>query len=552
MSNAIRYDPLLVHYLAEELDGLLRGRACASAPYFAAGRVALLPLDRGEALELDLHPRRGWIRIIPWASEAGEMDAFCRSVESHRDERRLTFHIDAPDRFRSGDRRIEVELQTNQWNVLLVSGRDERIHAALWARRAGERMLHPGAEYRAPEAVHRVGAEAVAREEARRIWVERIGGVAPSERQGALLRSFAWTGTVNAVAILGRAGEEEAGGADDPESADRIELAFDRWWTLRSLPPANPALLTAGPHRQPYPLPLDGWHRTPTVSLLAAMERAAGEDAPAASGQDANRMAAVRRRWEAAERRIRRIEEERAKESGADELRMRADLLLARLHEVPKGAVEVHLTGWEGSPIRMELDPALSVAGNASAWYAEARRKDRAAERLPALLEAARADAERWRAALEGGERGELPEWVERALAVGGGSGTEGSESLPYRVFRSSGGLEIRVGRNAKANDRLTFGHSSPNDIWMHARQVPGSHVILRWREPEGSPPGRDLEEAARLAAFHSRARTSAIVAVDWTRRKYVRKPRGAPPGSVVTQRVRTLFVEPDDRTEQT
>ncbi|HUE96157.1 MAG TPA: NFACT RNA binding domain-containing protein, partial [Longimicrobiaceae bacterium] len=119
--------------------------------------------------------------------------------------------------------------------------------------------------------------------------------------------------------------------------------------------------------------------------------------------------------------------------------------------------------------------------------------------------------------------------------------------SLPYRLFRTSGGLEVRVGRGAKENDRLTFGESSPNDVWLHARSVPGSHVILRWPDPEGAPPARDLAEAATLAALFSRARTSGTVAVDWTRRKHVRKPRGAPPGVVIPQRVKTIFVEPDE-----
>jgi predicted ribosome quality control (RQC) complex YloA/Tae2 family protein len=69
--------------------------------------------------------------------------------------------------------------------------------------------------------------------------------------------------------------------------------------------------------------------------------------------------------------------------------------------------------------------------------------------------------------------------------------------------------------------------------------------VILRWPGP-GGPPARDLEEAATLAALHSKARTSALVPVDWTLRKHVRKPRGAGPGTVVPARVRTLFVRPD------
>lgn len=116
----------------------------------------------------------------------------------------------------------------------------------------------------------------------------------------------------------------------------------------------------------------------------------------------------------------------------------------------------------------------------------------------------------------------------------------------PYRVYRSSGGLEIRVGRGARHNDDLTFRHSSPNDIWLHAQHTAGAHVILRWPGP-GNPPARDLEEAGTLAALHSKARTSGSVPVVWTLRKYVRKPRGAAPGSVLPDRVRTVFVRPDE-----
>jgi predicted ribosome quality control (RQC) complex YloA/Tae2 family protein len=112
-------------------------------------------------------------------------------------------------------------------------------------------------------------------------------------------------------------------------------------------------------------------------------------------------------------------------------------------------------------------------------------------------------------------------------------------------VFRSSGGLEIRVGRGARYNDDLTFRHSSPGDVWLHARHVGGAHVILRWTGP-GNPPARDLAEAATLAALHSKARTSGSVPVDWTLRKYVRKPRKAPPGRVAVERAETLFVRPE------
>jgi predicted ribosome quality control (RQC) complex YloA/Tae2 family protein len=108
----------------------------------------------------------------------------------------------------------------------------------------------------------------------------------------------------------------------------------------------------------------------------------------------------------------------------------------------------------------------------------------------------------------------------------------------------------VRVGRTSKDNDVLTFRHARPDDIWLHARQVAGSHVVLRWAG-EGAPPARDLEEAAVLAAQHSKARSSGTVAVDWTRRKHVRKPRGAPPGRVSISQARTIFVSPAPSTPQ-
>jgi predicted ribosome quality control (RQC) complex YloA/Tae2 family protein len=122
---------------------------------------------------------------------------------------------------------------------------------------------------------------------------------------------------------------------------------------------------------------------------------------------------------------------------------------------------------------------------------------------------------------------------------------------LPYRRYRTSNGLEVRVGRNAKSNDELTLHHSSPRDIWMHARHVGGAHVVLRWQDAETNPPARDIAEAAALAAIHSAARTSRMVPVDYTRRKHVRKPRRSPPGTVMVERAKTVFVEPDAELEE-
>ena len=206
---------------------------------------------------------------------------------------------------------------------------------------------------------------------------------------------------------------------------------------------------------------------------------------------------------------------------------------------------------FDGSIVEVELDPSLPPHENASMCYERAGRAERARERLPGLIARAKAEAQRLDGLLEQARVGELAvEAILAELPSGAKEATRrGASSLPYRTYRSSGELEIRVGRGARHNDDLTFHHSAPDDIWLHARHAAGAHVVLRWRG-EGNPPAKDLAEAAVLAAFHSKARSSGAVPVDWTRRKYVRKPRKAPPGEVLVERARTVFVEPNAAVE--
>jgi predicted ribosome quality control (RQC) complex YloA/Tae2 family protein len=223
------------------------------------------------------------------------------------------------------------------------------------------------------------------------------------------------------------------------------------------------------------------------------------------------------------------------------------DLLLARFGEVPRGRKRVTLTDFDGNDIEIELDATLPPHENAARWYDRAARGERARERLPGLLADARASAAAAQSLLERAREGTAePGEVRRALPdPAAAAHAPRGPTLPYRRYRSSGGLEIRVGRGARHNDDLTFHHSDPDDVWLHARHAAGAHVVLRWKGDD-NPPARDLAEAATLAALHSRARTSASVPVDWTRRKHVRKPRHAPPGRVVLERPSTVFVEPD------
>ena len=108
----------------------------------------------------------------------------------------------------------------------------------------------------------------------------------------------------------------------------------------------------------------------------------------------------------------------------------------------------------------------------------------------------------------------------------------------------TAGGFDVYIGRSNTENDYLTFSLAGKNDLWFHAKDIPGSHVVLRTGGSE--PRNEDILEAARLAAAHSKASDSDNVPVDYTQIRHVRKPAGAKPGMVIYDSQKTLYVTPE------
>jgi predicted ribosome quality control (RQC) complex YloA/Tae2 family protein len=549
VSNAVRFDPPLVRALAAELDSLLAGRPAHPVPVFDRDLSAVLLLDGGEALRWDLHPTRGWVTFVPRPEgfEGHAPEARIVRVAAAPDERLLRIDLQEGNRFRGGARSLFLELHTNQWNALLVDGADRRIVSVLRSREAGGRRLFAGEEYAPPQPSPRLSSRATERDRLRVEWHVHLALLAPEERRVELLRSFADASPLNADSILG-----DAATSPDPSLLDP---AFERWWAIHTAREPRPVLLELSRGKQPYPLPLEGVPAEPFPTLLAAWATLATTDeVPGREQEIALLVARARRRLEGARRRAAKLYTELQGVGAAEPLRARGDLLLANLHRVQHGASRVTVYDHEGRRIKIPMDPSLRPHENANRWFEEARRLDRIAERIPGLIERAEAEVKRWEEGIAQAEKGEPPAWMEAALRRAeqreAKSPAQARERKPYRVYRTSGGLEVRVGRTREDNDRLTFRHASLGDVWLHARSVPGSHVVLRWSD-EGAPPARDLEEAATLAAWHSKARSSGTVAVDWTRRRYVRKPRGAPPGRVSILQAKTVFVAPDAELEE-
>jgi hypothetical protein len=231
------------------------------------------------------------------------------------------------------------------------------------------------------------------------------------------------------------------------------------------------------------------------------------------------------------ERALERMRRELSRAADAPRVRLLADALMS-LGDVP-APESVPLT--DGSDAKVEHEEGESAVQVAERLYDDVRSMERALVSLPGRIAA----FERAPAAADAPAPSTQ---LERQAAV--------RPARPFRTYRSSGGLEIWVGRGAASNDALTFHESSPRDVWLHARDSAGAHVVLRWSRDE-PPPSRDLEEAAVLAAWHSKSRGSGLVPVDWTRRRYVRKAKGGPPGQVLVQRSETIFVKPDERVER-
>jgi len=211
-----------------------------------------------------------------------------------------------------------------------------------------------------------------------------------------------------------------------------------------------------------------------------------------------------------------------------------------------------------GQELHIPVDPALSSGQNAETMFHRYRRARRSVPRIEErtreigkrlenlkpvreqvhaarTLREVRALAERWKLA---------PRGVSSERTLRAGAGERGPEARA-REYRSSEGWTILVGRGARANDRLTFGVSAPHDFWMHAAGSPGAHVVVRNPSRKPQIPPRTLKEAAALAAFFSKARGGGAVDVHYTQRRYVRRPRGAPPGQVLVKRFRTVRVKP-------
>jgi predicted ribosome quality control (RQC) complex YloA/Tae2 family protein len=240
-----------------------------------------------------------------------------------------------------------------------------------------------------------------------------------------------------------------------------------------------------------------------------------------------------------------------------EEYRQAGDLVLAHLKELRTGMERADLVGYDGSTVTVILDPKRSPSGNAELYFKKYKKARMGRDIIAARLRRTNDEASYLKSLFNDIEQAQDVDALMSIRSELVAQGRLEQKQVLHKKMRQGtaspairkimfNGWEILVGKSAAGNDQLTMKIARPDDLWLHAEGMPGSHVIVR-NPNAGTIPPDVLVKAAALAAFHSKGRNAGKVPVTYTRAGLVKKPRGAKPGLVMLQERRSLMVKPEE-----
>jgi len=241
-----------------------------------------------------------------------------------------------------------------------------------------------------------------------------------------------------------------------------------------------------------------------------------------------------------------------------EQLRKWGELITAYIYAIPSGADRAKVSDFydNGTDIEIPLDPTLTPSENAQKYFKGYNKAKRAfialqeqikvndedlayLDSVLAAIDTVTDEADITDIRAELAEEGFLKKRQQK------GKGQKGQKKSKALHYKSSDGFDIYVGKNNTQNDELTLRFAHPEDIWMHTKDIAGSHVIIQKGGRE--IPDTTIMEGALLAAYHSKGRQSGQVPVDYVTRRHVRKPKGAKPGFVIYDSHKTVYVTPEE-----
>ena len=239
----------------------------------------------------------------------------------------------------------------------------------------------------------------------------------------------------------------------------------------------------------------------------------------------------------------------------AEQYELWGKLIQNNFHIVKKGMkfIDAENIFSHNETVHISLDPSLSPAQNAERYFDKAKKAkqsiEETAQRITFLENRKKIGLE----LLEEFREIETSISLKNLLLLrndqfrllGYMTEKEQEELPPFKIFTVEGGFTVYAGKSSENNDLLTVKFAKPNDLWFHARGSSGSHVVLKTGSANGEPSKKAIEQAASIAAYYSKMKNARNVPVAMTEKKYVRKPKGVPAGTVVIEREKVIFVEP-------
>jgi predicted ribosome quality control (RQC) complex YloA/Tae2 family protein len=271
-----------------------------------------------------------------------------------------------------------------------------------------------------------------------------------------------------------------------------------------------------------------------------------------------SRLTGIRKRIKKASRRLEALQTDLDKAARFRDHARYGELLKTNLDKIRKGQERITVIDYfdPSTPeLVIPLDASKSPKGNLDDYFKKYRKHLSAEREIRPRLEAMMRELDALRTELTAVERGEwTPVRPEQAPLRGispsrhkpsAVSQQRSARAGPFRRFESVDGLPIYVGRNARENEALTFNMARSDDLWLHARGTPGSHVVVRL-EKGANPLPETIKDAATLALQYSDLKKSGKGEVIYTKRKWVRKVKGQSPGTVTVTQEKTIFVQLD------
>ncbi|SKC87275.1 Rqc2 family fibronectin-binding protein [Maledivibacter halophilus] len=264
----------------------------------------------------------------------------------------------------------------------------------------------------------------------------------------------------------------------------------------------------------------------------------------------------VNTRLERLHNKLQKQKEELLTAEGADKYKLYGELILSNMHNISKGMKEVTLQNYYETnmpSIAVPLDPKLSPSENSQKYYKKYNKYKSAINKINKQIKETTEEIQYLQNVLTNIEntddinnideiKQELIEqnYIKKRKIV---KKKEKSLASKPSEYITSDGFTVLAGKNNKQNDYLTLKVASKKDIWLHTKDIPGSHVIIR---TEGKEVSEDtIKAAALIAAYNSKGRYSSKVPIDYTYVKYVKKPSGAKPGMVIYENFKTIYVTP-------